>query len=85
MDTVLCKRLKAYLRREAVLGDRTAPGDLLSSVQSNPYGLDYLLVLDFEATCEIQNPPDYIHEIIEFPVVLLNLKNLQVVSALLRL
>ena len=37
-------------------------------------------MLDFEATCEDPNPPDYVHEIIEFPVVLLNLKTLKVVS-----
>lgn len=79
-DAVVIKRLKAHLRREVILGDPTAPGDLLTSVQPNPYGLDYLCVLDFEATCEAENPPDYIHEIIEFPVLLLNLKTLQIVS-----
>ncbi|RNF09141.1 hypothetical protein TraAM80_02400 [Trypanosoma rangeli] len=37
-----------------------------------PY--DYLLVLDFEATCEESIPPSYLHEIIEFPVVLVDVK-----------
>lgn len=41
-------------------------------------GLKYLCILDFEATCEEVNPPDYIHEIIEFPVVLLNLTTLKI-------
>ncbi|RNF20583.1 uncharacterized protein Tco025E_03710 [Trypanosoma conorhini] len=37
-----------------------------------PY--DYLLVLDFEATCEESIPPSYLHEIIEFPVVLVDVR-----------
>ena len=49
-------------------------------MEANPYGLDYLCVLDFEATCEEVNPDDYLHEIIEFPVLLLNLKTLEIVS-----
>lgn len=49
-------------------------------MQTNPYGFDYLLILDFEATCEPINPPDYIHEIIEFPVLLFSLTTLSVVS-----
>ena len=60
--------------------ESSPPWDLLTSVQTNPYALDYLLVLDFEATCLEVNPPDFIHEIIEFPVLLLNTKTLEVVS-----
>lgn len=33
---------------------------------------DYILVLDFEATCEEPSPPNYLHEIIEFPVVVVD-------------
>ena len=33
---------------------------------------DYLVVVDFEATCEERNTPDYPHEIIEFPGVLVD-------------
>jgi len=33
---------------------------------------DYLLVVDFEATCQERNLPDYPHEIIEFPGVLID-------------
>lgn len=44
---------------------------------------DYICIIDFEATCEEGNPPEYIHEIIEFPVVLLNTGTLEIVSELL--
>jgi len=33
---------------------------------------DYLLVVDYEATCEEKNTPDYPHEIIEFPGVIID-------------
>lgn len=36
---------------------------------------EYLLIIDFEATCEEKNPPGYPHEIIEFPAVLVNTSN----------
>ncbi|POI23204.1 hypothetical protein CIB84_013048 [Bambusicola thoracicus] len=39
---------------------------------------DYICVVDFEATCEEGNPPEFIHEIIEFPVVLLNTHTLEI-------
>jgi len=40
---------------------------------------DYLAVLDFEATCEDRNvQKNWVHEIIEFPVVFLNLATLEV-------
>lgn len=80
---ILYKRLKSHLRVECISKDPTAPWELQNQCQTNPYNLDYLCILDFEATCEDPNPPDYIHEIIEFPVVLLNLKTLQIVSELL--
>ncbi len=34
--------------------------------------MDFLVVIDFEATCEERNPVDYQHEIIEFPAVLVD-------------
>jgi len=37
------------------------------------------MVIDFEATCE-ENNDRYKHEIIEFPVILVNLENNKVVS-----
>jgi 3'-5' exoribonuclease 1 len=45
---------------------------------SLPY--DYLLVLDFEATCEEPTPPNYLHEIIEFPVVVVEVSSCRVVA-----
>ena len=79
-EPVLRKRIKQHLRKELIQSEPSPPWDLVHQVESNPYGLDYLCVLDFEATCEEVNPPDYIHEIIEFPVLLLNLKTLEIVS-----
>uniref|UniRef100_UPI00358F9423 3'-5' exonuclease eri-1-like isoform X1 n=2 Tax=Myxine glutinosa TaxID=7769 RepID=UPI00358F9423 len=51
-----------------ILGKKHYPGKSLKS----PLSLEYLCVVDFEATCE-KGQPDYVHEIIEFPVVLVNL------------
>lgn len=79
-NEVLRKRLKSHIKREMIASDPAPPSDLLALATLNPYGLDYLLVLDFEATCQQPNPPDYIHEIIEFPVLLLNLQTLSVVG-----
>uniref|UniRef100_A0A8B9Y279 3'-5' exoribonuclease 1 n=1 Tax=Bos mutus grunniens TaxID=30521 RepID=A0A8B9Y279_BOSMU len=39
---------------------------------------DYICIIDFEATCEEGNPPEFIHEIIEFSVVLLNTHTLEI-------
>lgn len=41
---------------------------------------DYICVVDFEATCEVDNPSDFHHEIIEFPMVLINTNTLEIVS-----
>ncbi|XP_054272880.1 3'-5' exoribonuclease 1-like isoform X2 [Macrosteles quadrilineatus] len=40
----------------------------------------YYVVLDFEATCNEVNPPDFEHEIIEFPAVLVNTEKLAIVD-----
>lgn len=79
-DSILSKRLKNHLRGETILQEPDPPWELHNSIQTNPYGLDYLLILDFEATCQQVNPPDFIHEIIEFPVLMFSLKTLTVVS-----
>ena len=79
-EPVLRKRIKQHMRKQLIEREPSPPWDLVNQIEGNPYGLDYLLVLDFEATCEEVNPPDYIHEIIEFPVLLLNLKTLEIVS-----
>ena len=44
---------------------------------------DYICVIDFEATCIETNPIDYPHEIIEFPIVLINMKTMAIVSSLI--
>ena len=80
----MLKRLKQHLRLQKIAEDPTAPQELKQQLQKNPLSLDYLLILDFEATClEERNPPDFVHEIIEFPVLMLNIKTLEIVSSCL--
>nr|CCC89880.1 conserved hypothetical protein [Trypanosoma congolense IL3000] len=45
-----------------------------------PCPFDYILVVDFEATCEENAPPSYLHEIIEFPVVVVDVKLQRVIT-----
>ena len=40
---------------------------------------DYLLVIDYEATC-MENNTNYKHEIIEFPGVLIDVHEIKIVS-----
>ncbi len=47
----------------------------------NEYKIDYYVIIDFEATCEKENPPGFIHEIIEFPAVLMDARKKTVVSS----
>ncbi|XP_074084330.1 3'-5' exoribonuclease 1 [Macrotis lagotis] len=67
---VLKKRLKNYYKKEKLTQHRE-DGD------TNSY-YDYICVIDFEATCEEGNPPEFTHEIIEFPIVLLNTHTLEI-------
>ncbi|TPP50847.1 Exonuclease family protein [Leishmania donovani] len=65
-------------------GARSLPVSPLMSY-SSPFGAlpcpyDYLLVLDFEATCEEHPPPNYLYEIIEFPVVVVDARLQRVVA-----
>ncbi|XP_010875559.3 3'-5' exoribonuclease 1 [Esox lucius] len=70
---VMKKRLKNYYKKQK-----------LSLVQSVKEGgamdtyYDYICVVDFEATCEQDNPPEFTHEIIEFPMVLFNTHTLEI-------
>ncbi|XP_078584849.1 3'-5' exoribonuclease 1-like [Branchiostoma floridae x Branchiostoma japonicum] len=64
---VLKKRLKSYYKKEKLTPD-------VVGVKSEHY--DFLLVIDFEATCMEENPPDFQHEIIEFPILLVNTETL---------
>lgn len=70
---VLRKRLKSYYKRQKLMHSTAADGN------SHAY-FDYICVVDFEATCEENNPPDYLHEIIEFPIVLIDTRTLEIVS-----
>ncbi|XP_027709531.1 3'-5' exoribonuclease 1 [Vombatus ursinus] len=67
---VLKKRLKNYYKKEKLTQQRE-DGD------AGGY-YDYICVIDFEATCEEGNPPEFTHEIIEFPIVLLNAHTLEI-------
>jgi len=46
----------------------------------NSYHFDYLVVIDFEATCDVVNPEDFQHEIIQFPAVLIDVHRQEVVD-----
>ncbi|CBZ23979.1 conserved hypothetical protein [Leishmania mexicana MHOM/GT/2001/U1103] len=63
---------------------RSVPVSPLTSYSSPlgalPCPYDYLLVLDFEATCEEHPPPNYLYEIIEFPVVVVDVRLQRVVA-----
>ncbi|XP_053318683.1 3'-5' exoribonuclease 1 isoform X2 [Spea bombifrons] len=69
---VLKKRLKNYYKKQKLT-------HALSKDSSNTDTYyDYICVIDFEATCEEGNSRDYDHEIIEFPIVLINTKTLEI-------
>ncbi|CAG9577783.1 conserved hypothetical protein [Leishmania major strain Friedlin] len=65
-------------------GARSVPVSPLMSYSSPlgalPCPYEYLLVLDFEATCEEHPPPNYLYEIIEFPVVVVDARLQRVVA-----
>lgn len=69
---ILKKRLKTHYKKHK----------LLQALQREPSSTDtyydYICVIDFEATCEEDNSPDFLHEIIEFPIVLINTRTLEV-------
>lgn len=70
---ILQKRLKAYVKKDNLKRDNVDD-------TAAPHYVDYYIVIDFEATCEEQNPPGYEHEIIEFPAVLINADTYEVVA-----
>lgn len=75
---VLKKRLKNFYKKQSLVQARipSQPKD----GGSNKDQMDYLLVIDFEATCEEKNYPDYPHEIIEFPAVIIDAHTMQIVD-----
>ncbi|XP_060072524.1 3'-5' exoribonuclease 1-like [Ylistrum balloti] len=72
VNDVLKKRLKLYYRHRKLMKANVR-------VPSTKPLYDYLLIIDFEATCEADTP-GYPHEIIEFPIVLINVHQNTVVD-----
>ncbi|XP_060618696.2 3'-5' exoribonuclease 1 isoform X1 [Anolis sagrei] len=66
---VLKKRLKNHYKKEKLMQKQPSNAE-------NYY--DYICVIDFEATCEEGNQLDFTHEIIEFPIVLINTRTLEI-------
>uniref|UniRef100_H3D565 3'-5' exoribonuclease 1 n=1 Tax=Tetraodon nigroviridis TaxID=99883 RepID=H3D565_TETNG len=74
VKNVMKKRLKSHYKRQKLMQTAAEGG-----VTDTYY--DYICVVDFEATCEVDNPSDYHHEIIEFPMVLINTHTLEIVDS----
>ncbi|KAK2827386.1 hypothetical protein Q7C36_018312 [Tachysurus vachellii] len=70
---VLKKRLKNYYKKQKLKQS--------ASVASDDSYYDYICVVDFEATCEESNPRNFVHEIIEFPMVLIDTHTLEIVGS----
>lgn len=70
---VLLKRLKEYYRYTILSNCCSAKATI-----QNTY--DFIVVVDFEATCEQEPDEDYLPEIIEFPAVLIDVKSRQVID-----
>ncbi|XP_056133485.1 3'-5' exoribonuclease 1 [Lampris incognitus] len=71
---VMKKRLKSHYKKQKLMQSVAAEG------ATDTY-YDYICVVDFEATCEEDNPPNFLHEIIEFPMVLINTHTLEIVDS----
>ncbi|XP_039996077.1 3'-5' exoribonuclease 1 [Xiphias gladius] len=70
---VMKKRLKSHYKKQKLMQSAAEGGP------TDTY-YDYICVVDFEATCEEDNPSDFLHEIIEFPMVLINTHTLEIVD-----
>ncbi|XP_064600584.1 3'-5' exoribonuclease 1-like isoform X2 [Liolophura sinensis] len=73
MKDILKKRIKNYYKRKKLMKARVHPPE----GSKTPY--DYLLVIDFEATCE-EDVENYNHEIIEFPAILVDVQQNKIVD-----
>lgn len=71
---VMKKRLKSHYKKQK-LNQSAAEGGPTDTYY------DYICVVDFEATCEEDNPAGFQHEIIEFPMVLINTQTLEIVDS----
>ncbi|KAM9329277.1 3'-5' exoribonuclease 1 [Gastrophryne carolinensis] len=69
---VLRKRLKNHYKKQ-----KLTCIDAKDTSDTDTY-YDYICIIDYEATCEEENSPDYIHEIIEFPIILVNTRTLEI-------
>ena len=67
---MLRKRLKNYYKKRKLMKAKIR--------QIKKTNFDYFAVIDFEATCE-ENNIDFHHEIIEFPIVLVDIKKMEIV------
>ena len=65
---VLVTRLKNHYKK-LFLAERAGP-----NYQEKFISVEYFVALDFEATCIEENGPNYPHEIIEFPAVLVEVE-----------
>lgn len=74
VNDVLRKRLKNYYKRQKLK-------QLGAAGASDEVYYDFICVVDFEATCEEHNPRDFVHEIIEFPMVLIDTRSLEIVDS----
>ena len=72
---VLQKRLKNHIKKEKLAQAKLEQKKIMNEVH-------FYCVIDFEGTCEENNPDDYIHEIIKFPAVLLDAVTLEKVCKL---
>ncbi|KAF7696969.1 3'-5' exoribonuclease 1 [Silurus meridionalis] len=70
---VLKKRLKSYYKKQKLKQS--------ASLGADDSYYDYICVVDFEATCEESNPRNFVHEIIEFPMVLIDTHTLEIVDS----
>jgi len=66
------------LHRSIIDAEKDCPAEACHPV--NPLNVDYLIIIDFEATCREDCPNDWLYEIIEFPAILLNVHTLNVVG-----
>ncbi|KAM8884746.1 3'-5' exoribonuclease 1 [Synchiropus picturatus] len=70
---VMKKRLKSHYKRQKLQQTAT------EGAATDTY-YDFICVVDFEATCEELNPPGFMHEIIEFPMVLIDTHTRKIVD-----
>lgn len=71
---VMKKRLKSHYKKQKLQQSAAEGGP------TDTY-YDFICVVDFEATCEEDNPSDFLHEIIEFPMVLISTHTLEIVDS----